>query len=584
MSDQDNAANVPTNAQRLAAGLRRHGITVVFGQSIPAALLLAAPEYGIRQIGYRTENAGGIMADGFARISGRITAVTAQNGPAATLLVAPMAEALKASVPMLVLVEEVPASDVERNAFQEFDHVTLFRPVAKWIARIDHPQRLDDLLDLAVVTATSGRPGPVVLLLPRDMLVQRTAVSPYRQARLGEFPLDRQVPAPEAVSEAARLILEAKRPLVIAGGGVHLSGGAEALERLCQNWALPVATTNMGKGAIAETHPLALGVFGNCMGKGTTAAELRHYVTDADLLLLIGTRTNQNGTDAWTLYPPEAKIIHIDIDGIEIGRNYESVRLLGDARETLRILDAAMAAHEPDRGALLARAEVIGAQTHDARRRASVITAEWGAGTRGSIRPEALMRVLDTRLRPDDIVTSDASYSTNWMTSFLTARRSGQRFVAPRGLAGLGWGVPLAMGAKLAAPGSRVIALVGDGGFGHCWSEIETARRMNIDVKVIVLNNQILGYQKHGESAFFGAYSDACDFTAVDHAAIARACGLEAFTLEDPADLESAVDRLLASQGPALMDVMTDDQALPPLNQFVGRNTVAPVRAWKPAL
>lgn len=583
MADHDSAANIPTNAQRLAAGLRRHGITTVFGQSIPAALFLAAPDYGVRQIGYRTENAGGVMADGFARISGRITAVTAQNGPAATLLVAPMAEALKASVPMLVLVEEVPASDVERNAFQEFDHVTLFRPVAKWIGKIDHPERLDDMLDLAVVTATSGRPGPVVLLLPRDMLVQQTAVSQHRQAALGQFPLDRQVPAPEVVSEAARLILEAKRPLVIAGGGVHLSGGAEALERLCQNWALPVATTNMGKGAIAETHPLSVGLFGNCMGKGTVAAELRHFVDDADLLLLIGTRTNQNGTHAWTLYPPSAKIIHIDVDGIEIGRNYESVRLLGDARETLRVLDTAIAAHEPDRGALLARAEAIGKQTHDARQRALHLVSEFGSGTRGAIRPEALMRVLDARLHPDDIVTSDASYSTNWMNGFLTARRSGQRFVAPRGLAGLGWGVPLAMGAKLAAPESRVIALVGDGGFGHCWSEIETAKRMKIGVKVIVLNNKILGYQKHGESAFFGAYSDACDFAEVDHAAIARACGVEGFTLEDPADLESAVDRLLAAEGPILMDVMTDERALPPLDQFVGRNTVAPVRAWKPA-
>lgn len=195
----------------------------------------------------------------------------------------------------------------------------------------------------------------------------------------------------------------------------------------------------------------------------------------------------------------------------------------------------------------------------------------------GAIRPEALMRALDARLRPDDILVADASYSTNWMNSFLHARRTGQRFLTPRGLAGLGWGLPMAMGAKVAAPGSRVIAMVGDGSFGHCWSELETMRRMGIDVRVIVFNNAILGYQTHGENAFFGQHSDACELTPVNHAGIAEMCGIRGVVLDDPGRIEEALDALLGHDNAALLDVMTDPDAHPPLSQFVGRSTRGPV-------
>jgi acetolactate synthase-1/2/3 large subunit len=563
------------NAERLAMALYRHGVREIFGQSIPVSLMQVAPRHGLRQIGYRAENAGGIMADGFARISGRIGVVAAQNGPAATLLVPPLAEALKSSIPVLALVEEIPASDEQRNAFQEFDHRALFASCAKWVGRLSCGERLEDFVDLAFTHALSGRPGPVVLLLPRDVM-GAAATSVPRDTRLEGFPLDRTVPDPAAIAEAARLIAKAQRPFVLAGGGVHISGASEALASLCERFALPVATSNMGKGAIAEDHPLALGVFGNCMAEGTVAHELRPFATEADLVLLVGTRTSQNATDGWTLLPRNVPCLHIDIDSVEIGRNYPALRLAGDARLALEVIADALGsltlAFDPEQ-----RLRAIGEETGAARATAAGKAARAGAGRQGALRPEALMRALDARLRPDDILVADASYSTNWMNSFLHARRTGQRFLTPRGLAGLGWGLPLAMGAKVAAPQSRVIAMVGDGGFGHCWSELETMRRMAIDVRLIVFNNAILGYQTHGENAFFGQHSDACELTPVDHAGIARMCGVEGITLDDPAEIDPAIDRLLGDGGPVLLDVMTDPEAHPPLSQFVGRTTSGPV-------
>lgn len=554
-------------SEALAVGLARHGVTLTFSQCFPVRTQHVAPKYGIRQIGFRTENAGGYMADGYARVSRRIAVLAAQSGPAATLLVPPLCEALKASTPILALIEEYAHAEADRNAFQELDHFALFAGCSKWTRRVDRADRLDDYLDMAIVQATSGRPGPVVLILPSDFMGQEAVLSPKRTVKMGHYPLDRLMPTRDRIREAAAALAAAKRPLIVAGGGVHLSDAAAELVKLAELGAIPVATTNMGKGTIDERSPLSLGVFGNCMGHGARAQHLRSFASEADLVLLIGTRTNANGTANWTLLPENARFIHIDIDSFEIGRNYEATRLAGDARATLAALLEELSEKDfPNRAADFKR---IGQATAEARVKSDAIVKEIGPGRQGAVRPEHLMRVLDSILQPQDIVCADASYATNWVSSFLTARMNGARFLEPRGLAGLGWGMPMAMGAKLARPDANVFALVGDGGFAHCWSELEAARRLNIKVVTIVLNNQILGYQKHGEDWFLNHHSDANVFGPVDHAAIARACDCFGERVASPEEFAPALERALKDHRPAVIDVITDDQARPPLNQYL---------------
>ena len=231
MLDKHAPTGNETVAERLAGAFHRHGVSVAFGQSIPTAFHLAAPDFGIKQAAYRTENAGGAMADAYARVSNRVAVVTAQNGPAATLLVPPLAEALKASVPVVALVQEVPRTQADKNAFQEFDHFRLFDAVAKWVRRVDLPERLDDYVDMAFRAAASGRPGPAVLLIPADVLSLPAARLPASEAVFGHFPLDRVVADPERIAEAAKVLAAARAPLIVAGGGVHLSQAAEALAR-----------------------------------------------------------------------------------------------------------------------------------------------------------------------------------------------------------------------------------------------------------------------------------------------------------------------------------------------------------------
>ncbi|MEX0279058.1 MAG: thiamine pyrophosphate-binding protein, partial [Ruegeria sp.] len=214
-------SNTTTAAELAAETLARHGVDRIFGQSLPSALILAAENLGIRQIAYRTENAGGAMADGFARISNRVGVVTAQNGPAATLLVPPLAEAMKVSVPIVALVQEVERPMMDKNAFQELDHFSLFQGCTKWVRRVMDASRIEEYMDAAFVTATTGRPGPVALLLPADLLKEDVReMASERSAVLGHWPIDRTVADPAAIASAAKLIAEARHPVVHAGGGV----------------------------------------------------------------------------------------------------------------------------------------------------------------------------------------------------------------------------------------------------------------------------------------------------------------------------------------------------------------------------
>ena len=566
---------VPTNvkvntsgAHMFADALSRHGVRDIFGQSIPSALFLCAPQFGIRQIGYRTENAGAAMADAYARISGQVPVVTGQNGPAATLLVAGLAEAFKASIPIVAIVQDVHRKMTDRNAFQELDHLELFKGCAKWIRRISECERIDDYVDMAFTAAASGRPGPAVLIVPIDLFDEKAVRRETpRRANLGRFPLDRAGPDATVIAKAARLLATARRPLIIAGGGVHVSGACEALANLQETASLPVATTTMGKGAVSEKHPLSLGPVGYFMGTRGRCKFMCELVEGADVVLLIGNRTNQNGTDSWQLYPENARYIHIDIDPQEIGRNYEAeLRIVADARLAIEALTEALTAADLSKRQT-ARSDVEkqiakGLDAH-VREVARVVDMD-----HSPVRPERMMRDLNGVLRADDIVAADASYSSIWVANFLEAQRPGQRILTPRGLAGLGWGLPYALGAKAARPASRVIGLVGDGGFAHVWSELETSRRMGLAITLIVLNNQILGYQKHAEKVIWGDHSDVVDFCPVDHAAIAGACGVEGVRVDEPGAFLPALERALAADITTVIDVITDEHAYPPVMIF----------------
>ena len=420
---------------------------------------------------------------------------------------------------------------------------------------------------MAFAVAASGRPGPAVLMLPADMLLEEVEVPANRTANLGSYPLDRTLADPARIAEAADLLANAKLPLVVAGGGVHLSGAAGELAQLQAAANLPVMTTVMGKGAVDENHPLSLGVVGYNLGRLSRARHMRHIVEEADVILLVGARTNQNGTDSWTLYPDGATYIHLDIDGGEIGRNYEALRLAGDAKLTLAALTEKLAGRRkplPEIEAGIADAIKI----HE-----SDIAPIIGSNA-SPIRPERMMADMQTVLTEDTIVVADASYATLWVACYLRTLLPGMRFITPRGLAGLGWGVPLAIGAKVARPGSPVLCVVGDGGFAHVWAELETAGRTETPIVITVLNNSVLAYQKDAEDVKFGRHTEAVFFSPIDHAKIAQACGLRGVRIDQAADYLPALKEALAADVTTVIDVMVDPDAYPPITFFDGLDEI----------
>jgi len=563
----------PTVAERIALALKRHGVETIFAQSLPSAVILAAEAMGIRQIAYRQENMGGAMADGYARRIGKVAVVAAQNGPAATLLVPPLAEAMKASVPIVALVQDVERDQADRNAFQELDHLDLFRACAKWVRRVITAGRIDDYIDMAFTAAASGRPGPAVLLLPADLLREPGAPVLFsRSSSLGSSPIDITRPADTLIYEAAERIATARSPVAIVGGGIHNGQGVSALGGLQELASLPVFTTNMGKGAVDENHPLSAGVI-TMTGPRSLGSHSRALIDDADLVLLVGTRTNQNGTDSWRLIPQTATVIHVDVDPQEIGRSYEAIRLVGDAGETLSALCAALETHDlsirhANRKPVEDTIAAAWASFEDDRR--SLIDPR-----QSPLRPELVMIELQKRLTPETTVVADASYSSMWIVGQLRSLKAGMRFISPRGLAGLGWGLPLAIGAKAAVPEQPVVVVAGDGGFAHSWAEMETLVRCNLPVIIIVLNNGILGFQKHAETVKFGRFTSACHLNAVDHVKIAEACGCTALRVAEHSALIDALDQAFAYEGPLLIEVMTSPHAFPPLSLFAHLEDVA---------
>ena len=451
--------------------LLRHGIHEFFGQGLPQGLSIPFEELGLRQITYRTENGGGYMADGYARVSKRPGVMIAQNGPAATLVVAAAAEALKSSIPLVVLLQEIPLKNEDRNAFQEFDHIRLFSACTKWTRRVTTPERVEAYVDQAFAAACSGRPGPAVLLIPNDML-DLPAAPTSRTASLGHYPLDRGMPGRDAIEDVAKALLDSRNPVIIAGGGVHLSSACEALAALQEEFALPVATTVMGKGSVSELHPLSLGVMANALGPCSMSRHQRHSEIARDFVLLVGTRTDQNATDSWRLYPESARFAHIDMDGSEVGRNYEAQRLVGDARLTLEALAEIM--RGMDAGKRRAARAALEARIAEGRKRHEEEMRELLAKPFSPMHPAQVMDKLQQVVTPDSIVVADASFSSIWVSNNLRALQVRPALHHPRAhWPGWAGACPWPIGAAVARPDAPIFCVTGDGGFAHVWSEMK---------------------------------------------------------------------------------------------------------------
>ena len=549
---------------RLVELLVEHGVEYVFGvpggQTLPLYAGILRSDGRIAHVLMRDERSAGYAADAYARLRGRAGACDATVGPGATNLVSPLAEAWASSVPLLAIISDIPRAwehrRVRGNASQALRQLEIFSTISKWQTTLSDPAAVDDVVDAALRVATTGRPGPVVLCIPED--VGHAAVPDgalRRRARSGVYPQHRPAPDPEALGEAARLIREARRPALLVGGGALASGAGREVRALAEYLRAPVTTTITGKGIMEETHRQVYGVTGS-MGNPVS----NQIVAEADLVLFIGCKAGQLATFGYDAPKAGVPTIHLDIDPEEIGRNFAgSVPLVADARSGVTALLRALG---PERPATTWDHEDLGRRLQDWYR---VETAA-PPGQEEPLRPQLVMDLVNQAATEDDLVVCDASLASGWVAVYYRARKAARQYLAPRGLAGLGWGAPAAIGASMAdGRKHRVLLFAGDGGFAYSVQELEVMARLELPIVAVLFNNDSLAWMKHVEKKRLGGRYISTDFRHVDFATVARGFGARGYTVRTSAELAAALAQERTPRGPAVIDVATDQWSTPVL-------------------
>lgn len=516
----------------------------------------------------RDERSASFMADAYGRVSGRLAVVESPSGGGATYVVPGIAEAQGSSTALLSFTTDVPIAEEGRNVLTELDQESLFRPVTKWSTRIKTAESAPEVLRRAIRTATSGRPGAVAVSLPADVLkgdVDETMV--YGLPDLIDVPSYRTRPDPEQISRAAALIDQASRPVIVAGGGVRISGAWNELTVLAEACNIPVGTSINGKGSVPETSPVSLGVVGG-NGARPYANEI---VASADLVIFIGTRTDSVTTLDWSLPAPDGpRMIHIDVDPWQPGNTYRAeVGVVGDAQLALRDLLEAVDVSTPlireRRGWL----EEIGRLKHAYFEEAAVRAAS----TSRPIKPQRVLAALRQLLDPETVIVADPGTPTPFLSAEYPLQQAGRWTVIPRAHGGLGYAIPAVVGAYYAAAGRRVVGMCGDGSFGMSAGELETISRLGLPITLIQFNNAAFGWIKELQHLYHGDRFLSVDFNAVDYAMIARGFGLEAIQVSDPEQVEPALQRALDSGEPYFVDIVSES----PLTE------TPPVATWQQA-
>lgn len=534
--------------ERIAEVLRAIDAPVLFGvpggQTLP--LYNATRTAGMAHVITRDERNAACAADAYARVSGRLGVCDATVGPGVTNLVSGLAESYASSVPVLAIVADIRSDHhhLRRRSVvsQAVAQGPLLDGVTKWVGRVDRAAALDDVLAQAIRVATTGRPGPVALEIPEDVWIEETTATRSFDPADGAAPRFRSAPDPALVERVADLLRTAARPVVLAGGGVIGADAGCVLAALAERHGLPIVTTINGKGAIDERSPLAVGV----VGLFGSAAALR-ALDGADLVLVVGSKLDQFSTHRWRIPRPDQVTIHIDIDGEEIGRTGPvDVGIVADARLALEAIGEALG---------------DGASDTEPWFTTPVAEVPPERSPAGGLHPAAVCRAVSDALAPGDVVVCDASYASGWGAANVVATRA-RRFVAPRGLAGIGWSGGAALGAALAAePGERVVVLTGDGAWGYAAAEVETAVRWGMTVTYVVLNNSGYGWIIHGEERMGGTHRSTLGD--VDFAAVARGYGGAGTRATTLAEVRAAVAEGLAGGGPHVVDVVTAGDVAP---------------------
>ena len=540
-----------TGAQIVVQSLKDEGVELVFGYPGGAALHIYDAFYSqedVRHILVRHEQAATHAADGYARATGKAGVVLVTSGPGVTNAVTGIATAYMDSIPMVVLTGQVPTHLIGDDAFQEVDTIGITRPCVKHNFLVRDVKDLAMTIKKAFFIANSGRPGPVVVDIPKDVTAQVTAYSYPKDVRIRSYAPVRKAHSKQ-ISRAATLLLTARRPIIYTGGGVVLSGAAKQVTTLVERLGHPCTNTLMGLGALPSDHPRFLGMLGM---HGTYEANMAMY--ECDVMLAVGARFDDRVTGDLKKFSPHAKIIHIDIDPASIGKNVSvEVPIVGDASAALEQLLEALGQSktQQDEQSLSQWWE----QIESWRSRDSL-------GYDGSdevIKPQFVVEKLHEVTLGDAFVTSDVGQHQMWAAQYYGFNKP-RRWINSGGLGTMGFGLPSAMGVQLAHPEAAVACVTGEASIMMCIQELSTCKQYDLPIKIINLNNRYMGMVRQWQEFFYDRrYSHSYMDSLPDFVELASSFGHTGIQVDKPGDVEGALRDAFADKGRLFfLDFLTD--------------------------
>jgi acetolactate synthase-1/2/3 large subunit len=558
-------------SRQLVKYLEARGVEHVFGLCghTNIAVLAELAKSRIRFVNVRHEQIAAHMADGYARATKRAAVVLSHLGPGLTNAATGVANAALDSIPMVVIAGDVPTHyhgkhpHQEVNAHADASQYEIYRPFVKRAWRVDQPHLFPEIVEKAFALAESGRPGPALVDVPMDIFSKEIDVALFDRLRLNAKALRKPSLDEETAAEIVRKLLAAKRPLLYVGGGVLLADAAAELRQLVDHLQIPVAHSLMGKGALPDDHPFVLGMTGFW---GTKF--INEQCKAADWILALGTRFAEADCSSWereyTFNFPPTRLMQVDIDPAEIGRNYPvDLGAVADLKPALAALTRAARRLAPvgiRRPALASEIAAVRAAFVEGNRRHAESDAY-------PMRPERILADVRTALPRDALITTDVGWNKNGVGQQFPILEPGTIYT-PGGYATMGFGAPAALGAKLARPDRVVVALVGDGGFGQNPALLATAYEQDIAVVWVIMNNfafgTIAGLEKAHYGTTFGTVfeKDGKPYSP-DYAAIAKAYGIGGVKVNSAAEFRPALEQAIASKRPFVIDVVMQNEPVP---------------------
>ena len=547
--------------EAIIESLKNMGVKTIFGypggQTIPFYDMLYDAD--IDHILVRHEQAASHAADGFARASGEVGVCLATSGPGATNLVTGIGTAFMDSSPIVAITGQVPTHLIGNDAFQEADIIGITMPIVKHSFQPKDPDLIPSMIKTSFEIASTGRPGPVLIDVPKevqegeltrfdDTLIDTPGYNPTVKGNLRQ------------VKKACDLIKEAKKPMILAGAGVIISNACCELKQLAKTINAPVMTSLLGKGAIDETSDLALGMLGMHGRKVSN-----DYINESDLLIAIGIRFSDRTTGRLDSFAPDTKIIHIDIDPAEIGKNVDvDLPIVGDARNVLSSLNKVLNDYHPSKE-VNDWTDMIKAKKLELLPRVTYDDVP--------LKPQRVIKEISEVLTPESILTTDVGQNQMWAAHFYNTQKP-RKFISSGGLGTMGFGFPSAIGAKVACPDNPVVSINGDGGFLMVCQELATVREYDIPVIAVVLENRTLGMVYQWQSLLYDKrHSQTLLGNSPDFVKLAESFGVNAQRVTKPGETKEALTKAIKDNEPILIDVVIDsEEALPMLPPGAGIN------------